>query len=878
MKNRKMQGILLVLMVVLTMGSICFQGRAELIGAGTEIDTEADSDIKSGMPEETDEWIRETEESIKESEESMGETEVEKPELNVKLVPEGDSPLNNSYYRSEVTIKAVVSGGDAAAEDMMWTIGFAEASGDEYAETVEEGKDCLVFAEEGSYKVQLCVTDAEEHQVVSEPVAFKIDCSAPEAWIVYQRQGGRPLIQAGDAMAGPVYFNETDDAAYACLVLSERNISEAGIHIHLSIQTDENHQKNADERAMQLMEKIQRLSEWQRSGQDTLIYRIPIEMDGHYQIAFDYTDLAGHALKKAVTGDAVRDTESPLVQFVWEEAENGAEDHHGRYYKGDRELNIVVMEQNFNFACLPEVVTDNGNDYDFLGWEIQGDAVTGTMIFSDEGDYSVAFECVDLAGNHSKRMESDEFTIDKTQPVIQVDYDNTDAEEEIYYQDARTASIMICERNFRPEDAIITAVAKDGETMPVISEWSDDGDYHSATVHFESDGIYSLTVKCADRAGNTAESYQSETFIIDKTEPMLLISGVKDQSANHGVVAPLILLYDRNDDGKGMTISLKDGSGTEIDLGDRMTSSSSVHGQMVQLDDFDENMDGFYTLTASASDRAGNRAVRQICFSVNRHGSSYILPQYVQNLVKKQYVNRSQNIMIDEVNVDDLVYQQVSYNHDGESVLLEQSRDYTVEETENDNHIRTYTYTIPAACFQEEGHYSIHLYSEDRASNVMTNQAKGAAIDFIVDDTAPKIVVSDLEDGGCYYERTHAFAVSMIDNTVTESLMYYVDDELVRSFDADELADVMAGADGVIQLTLEEKTDNQKVKFVSRDAAGNESEPVEMDVFVGSKQQAEPEQIKRTGAQHGSAGMFAAVLMTALAGIFAFGIMRKKHH
>lgn len=885
MGKRQRKVVLLLLAALLSVGSIHGQSRAELMERSRSQSNEAQViDLEEGEGES------------EETENLSDETEDEKPELNAALLKEGDSPENNNYYRSDVAVRAVISGGDASEADVLWTIVYTEAGSnviyegtysqaelgshmDEFGlfsvdseedSEMADRRENLVFAKEGNYKVGLSVTDLEGNVLILEPVEFTIDKTAPNAWIVYQSKGGHPVIQAGDVLTSPIYFNEDDGDVSAFLVVSEQNMGEMNAELNLSIQTAvEGQQEIADRTAMEIEEEIREISAWQKGDRDTMSYRIPIEADGSYQIDFDYTDLAGNSLEKHVAGYVVRDTKEPVVHFRFDTSDC----INGNYYQSDQVLKIIVQEQNFDMTCKPEILTEEEGGCSFSGWEMQDETAEGEIIFSGDGDYKVTFECLDLAGNQSKKVESDMFTIDKTAPVIQVDYESGPVNDSIYYNDSRTAMITIYEHNFFEQGAKIFAASEDGDVVPVISQWSSDGDSHTATVHFESDGIYTMKVSCTDCAGNTAVDYQSERFIIDRTSPMLLISGVKDRSANNGVVAPFVLLYDRNDNGKGISLSLKDASGTEIDLSDMVHSSLNAHGQTVKFDDFAAGMDGIYTLTAAASDRAGNESVQQIHFSVNRGGSEYSLGQSTQMMIEKGFISRPENLVIYEKNVDNLEYIEVSYSHEGEVVILEEGQDYTVKQTVDENKMKEYMYTIPSECFYEEGRYSVYLYSEDYASNIMTNQARGKEINFVVDHTAPRIIISNLEDRGNYNEKEHEFTVNVSDNTVLDRVMYYLDDQLVRTFQADELAGQLAGEDAAICLTLKEKPDYQRVKFISRDVAGNESNPVEMDVMVNSSRQITQKEAKTSLLLWIMIGF----LIAAVCGIVIFCIVREKN-
>ena len=54
------------------------------------------------------------------------------------------------------------------------------------------------------------------------------------------------------------------------------------------------------------------------------------------------------------------------------------------------------------------------------------------VIFRADGDYTFSVGFQDLAGNQADYGRTDEFTIDRTAPVLSVDWDNQDSRYEFY--------------------------------------------------------------------------------------------------------------------------------------------------------------------------------------------------------------------------------------------------------------------------------------------------------------------------------------------------------------------------------------------------------------------------------------------------------------
>src|SRR5699024_10969447 len=131
-----------------------------------------------------------------------------------------------------------------------------------------------------------------------------------------------------------------------------------------------------------------------------------------------------------------------------------------------------------------------------------------------------------------------------------------------------------------------------------------------------------------------------------------------------------------------------------------------------------------------------------------------------------------EDLVIHEYNVDTINFSELTVTKDGTARDLEEGTDFTVEEEEADGR-KHYVYTLNREIFTEErqtedgqtetvpsdGHYTITVYSEDEAGNRSSNQRTGDTIQFIIDNTAPMVVVTGL-DGGPYNETSHTVSIS----------------------------------------------------------------------------------------------------------------------
>ena len=511
------------------------------------------------------------------------------------------------------------------------------------------------------------------------------------------------------------------------------------------------------------------------------------------------------------------DNKAPIVSFSFDKSDV----HNGKYYKNDKTLTITVDERNFDESYLPRVTSTAGGGYSISGWSHNGEIHTATVTFSGDSDYTVSYDCYDLAGNKSNTENLEEFTVDKTVPVIKVSYNNNSAQNGNYYKAARTATITVTEHNFDPSKITVSTTASAGGA-PSIGGWANSGDTHTANVVFNHDADYTFTVSGLDLADNKAADYAQDKFTVDLKNPEVKITSVKDKSANNGTVAPRISISDTNFIASGVKITLKGVNKGEIKIDSLASISSSATGMNVIFKDFPEDMDDIYTLTAKATDKAGNETKSSITFSVNRDGSTYELGSGTKALVDKKYTNKPQDLEITEINVDDLTTIEITYSLDGKIVTLKEGEDYTITKSGEEGQWKKYLYRIKASCFEEEGNYVINIYSEDAAHNSTTNKTKAKTIAFTVDKTAPTMVVSNLTDRGRYKENMHEFTLNVKDNIFLAYVEVYLDGELFKRFEEDEIAQL----NGELPVDIASSNQYQTIELVSCDKADNISKEV----------------------------------------------------
>ena len=534
-----------------------------------------------------------------------------------------------------------------------------------------------------------------------------------------------------------------------------------------------------------------------------------------------------------------------------------------KYFKADRTATVTVMERNFD-PTRTVITTEAGARIG--GWEYRrGNSANGDddkwishVRYDHDGNYTFNVTAIDLVGNEAPPANYGEsaapkaFVVDKTVPVINVTFDNNDVHNGKYYNKKRIADVEITEHNFNAADVRISnPVSLDGSRIgsPRVSAWEGAGDRKSASLTHSADGDYTLRIDYTDLAGNVAESYVADEFTIDTTAPELIITGVEDKHAYNDKVAPVIEYSDLNLDGDSAKVEISGMLHKENNSLEGVKTQDENGGSLVCSDiEHIKANDDVYTAVGVIKDLAGNETKKEITFSVNRFGSNYIISDETQQLIDKVYTNKEQSIHVTEINVSDLDKNEVDKAVNGNIDILEDGTHYNLK-VSKPGWVQ-YEYDISAENFAEEGSYVVTLYSEDKAANKNSNRSvrdengvNELPIEFVVDKTAPSIIVSGVEQNGRYYDRERTIILHYEDNNiatrleVTDALgnvtVYYLDAYYDGSEDSRDIRKVapasqyiaiQPNAEGDIELKIQALNRKQSVSIKAVDAAGNETE------------------------------------------------------
>lgn len=245
----------------------------------------------------------------------------------------------------------------------------------------------------------------------------------------------------------------------------------------------------------------------------------------HGKISFTATDKASNEIGKTDDYVFIVDTIAPelSVKYQGEEPYTAREDIYNgaHFFNSDVVVELTITETNFYAEDVIVKVSKDG---------AAATAVTptwndkvGTFTLAGDGDYVVYVTHTDKANNKMADYVSETITVDKTAPVVKIDY--------VHNGDVQKTIFTVTEHNFRASDVVITGTMKDIKGVDVAftaaqltailnnATWTPNGDVYTYEYDQYVNGIYNLKMDYKDIAGWDATQEVEDEFIIDHDAP-----------------------------------------------------------------------------------------------------------------------------------------------------------------------------------------------------------------------------------------------------------------------------------------------------------------------------------------------------------------------
>ncbi|WP_314328365.1 hypothetical protein [Oribacterium sinus] len=299
--------------------------------------------------------------------------------------------------------------------------------------------------------------------------------------------------------------------------------------------------------------------------------------EGHYRLSFAYKDPSGNPLEWKNTLGLEKNGElaitvdhtDPKIFF-----DPSSESGQVRYFAKDVKFTTKILEENFstndthlNYNFLPDTVKSSPSS---LAMPVSPSTMPGRILhprslastrgvqqfknhtvtwkkeklsdfnlysselnFTEDGQYEVMVDTTDLSGR--KASASNFLVVDKTPPKIRLTLSNDGLANEKYFREVRKGQIEIEDANldFSSLQVELTVKDKAGNSISIddaahltnLAFWTKAGNKYTCPIEFSKDGIYHLSLKVKDLAGNenapieVGETKAAFDFVVDRKAP-----------------------------------------------------------------------------------------------------------------------------------------------------------------------------------------------------------------------------------------------------------------------------------------------------------------------------------------------------------------------
>ena len=349
---------------------------------------------------------------------------------------------------------------------------------------------------------------------------------------------------------------------------------------------------------------------------------LSVDPDSQAVLYAKITDKAGNITYINSKGGIIADKTNPSAPEINIDAKASK-----GVFKGDVPVSFSVEDvlNGGTYAGLKTVkvqVLKNGEvtqekDYDYSPKEDRKHSMDGSITVdagkNNSNNVVIRVTAVDYAGNQSSSEKK--IAIDITAPRIEVIYDNNSSSNGKYYNNVRTATVKVYERNFDPDGIAMNITGTNG-AKPTISGWSvgnksgvSDDNVNICTITYSADADYTFTMSSTDLAGNKTNYEKTDEFVIDRTKPVISVgfdnNNGKGKYYNASRTAT-ITVKEHNFDAKGFTSAIKaylEGKGIAAPSVSGWSNNGDTHTATIRFAN-----DGDYSFILDFVDLAGNKA------------------------------------------------------------------------------------------------------------------------------------------------------------------------------------------------------------------------------------------------------------------------------
>ena len=379
-------------------------------------------------------------------------------------------------------------------------------------------------AESNNVTLTITVEDYAQN-ITTVTRTFKVDNCAPRVNVSYNPE---------TSQRGNEYFNQTRTVA---VTVTDLNYETASLSI------------NGEEREL-------------TPGEDGISgsMEYTFAADGDYTIELQAKDSAGNSssVKNGKTEGKVQWTGAAPWHFVIDRTApvitvsyDNNSSRNGRYYKASRNARISIQETNYDAGNTHGTITATLDGQQISAPALNLAAQNTTVNFSADGDYAMKIDCEDLAGNRAT-YTGEPFTIDQTAPEIAINVKEYSANTGSITPEITMTDINFDRRGWSAPMQVLSGLNATAKT----ADWSNSNSTirHGVRVSYvnlqkskQNDGVYILTAKVTDLAGN--DTTKTVTFSVNRFGSTYVAYDTATQKlldVGYGKTAPTIKIQEIN--------------------------------------------------------------------------------------------------------------------------------------------------------------------------------------------------------------------------------------------------------------------------------------------------------------------------------------------
>ena len=377
-----------------------------------------------------------------------------------------------------------------------------------------------------SNNVTLTITVEDYAQNITTVTrTFKVDNCAPRVNVSYNPE---------TSQRGNEYFNQTRTVA---VTVTDLNYETASLSI------------NGEEREL-------------TPGEDGISgsMKYTFAADGEYTIELQAKDSVGNSssVKNGKTEGNVQSTGAAPWHFVIDRTApvitvsyDNNSSRNGRYYKASRNARISIQETNYDAGNTRGTITATLDGQQISAPALNLAAQNTSVNFSADGDYAMKIDCEDLAGNRAT-YTGEPFTIDQTAPEVEINVKEYSANTGSITPEITMTDINFDRRGWSAPMQVLSGLNATAKT----ADWSNSNSTirHGVRVSYvnlqkskQNDGVYILTAKVTDLAGN--DTTKTVTFSVNRFGSTYVAYDTATQKlldVGYGKTAPTIKIQEIN--------------------------------------------------------------------------------------------------------------------------------------------------------------------------------------------------------------------------------------------------------------------------------------------------------------------------------------------